>query len=91
MKIIKEFVRNPEYKTNIFAIRTNTYAGSIEHLNNLFNIVKKDFPDLKMSEARVVYYAGRSYARTYGIEFSFPEKVKIPEDYSERNQLEKYY
>ena len=67
-------------------IRTNTYGASVAKMQQLFAVAKQDFPELTEEETRVVQFAGRYYARTYGIEFKVG--ADIPDGYQEIAQLE---
>ena len=69
-------------------IRTDTYVHSLEHILNLFNTARQDFPDLKPKDVKVVQYGGRRYARTFGIEFEKPREIEVPEEYDHIQQLE---
>lgn len=91
MTIIKEFRPPTKNYTARCVIRTNTYAGTLGHLNKLFTVAKEDFPRLDMEDVEVIFYAGRRYARTYGIEFWAEADDKIPSDYRETNELELTY
>jgi hypothetical protein len=82
MEIKKEFCGNT------VVIRTNCYGKSLEFITGLYEEAKKDFPDLQPSDVNVVYYAGKSYARTYGIEFKVAHVVTIPPNYFELRSLE---
>lgn len=66
MKIIKEHFE----ESNRFIIRTNTYARTLSHINNLVSKAKKDFPSLSDEDIMIIVYAGRHYKGTYGIEFT---------------------
>ena len=83
MRIIKEYC--PEAK--LCVIRTDTYAHSYDFIQQLFECAKRDFPELDPKQVEVVEFAGRRYARTYGIEFSVGDKP-IPSEYEEIRQLE---
>lgn len=82
MNIIKE------YTDNHAIIRTTTYAHSLLHFQELFDIAKKDFPNLDSKDVSITKYAGKRYKGTFGIEFTCPLFVKIPDDYVEIDHLE---
>jgi hypothetical protein len=77
-----------EYSTESqkYVIRTDTYAHSVEHIQNMFAEAQKDFPDLQVKDVDVVYYAGQRFSRTFGIEFR--AVGTIPDSYREIHQLE---
>ena len=80
MTIIKEFCL---YSRQCI-IRTDTYAHSLRHFQNLFEIAKKDYPDLKPENVEVIHYAGERYARTFGIEFKPTDETRLSDyDYAE--------
>jgi hypothetical protein len=81
MKIIKEYCE--EVKKCV--IRTNCYGHSFKIIKELVFEARKDFPKLLDDNIEIVQFAGRHYARTYGIEFSVEN---APEDYNRINQLE---
>ena len=87
MSIIKEFCPS----NRMCIVRTNTYAHNLAHLLALFVVAQKDFPGLKEEDVKVVYFAGRRYARTFGIEFKLEEDATSPKDYSEISSLEKTF
>ncbi len=82
MDIIKE------HNENHCVIRSNTYAKSLDYIFDLFGIAKSDFPELKPENVNVVQFAGRRYARTYGIEFEKIEGADVPSEYEQISQLE---
>jgi hypothetical protein len=82
MKIFKEYCE--EVKKCV--IRTNCYGHSLEIINKLVAEARKDFPGLSDDEIEIVQFAGRHYARTYGIEFN--SSKYYPEGYSSISQLE---
>lgn len=63
----KVFIK--ERNGDIHRIRTNTYSHTIKFFNELFALAKADYPDLREENVEVLHFAGRSYARTFGIEF----------------------
>lgn len=83
--LIKEFchARNGDYH---FVIRESSYGSQLVKFLSLFEIAKKDFPDLQSHEVRVVKYGGKKYAKTFGIEFTL--SAQPPEDYKEIAHLE---
>jgi hypothetical protein len=54
---------------------------------NMFEIAKKDFPDLLMTDVKVAHYGGDTISGTFGIEFPVPENVVIPATYKIIDQL----
>lgn len=83
MTIIKECVSRT--KGFHYVIRTNTYANSFEHLNNLVQIARSNFANLKDSSIEVVLYGGSRFKGTMGIEFKRAERHP---DYKDINELE---
>jgi hypothetical protein len=90
MQIIKE-VRLEQQNSDrtipaICVIRTNCYSSQWSFLFKLVAAAKADFPDLQDEMIRVVHFAGRHYAGTFGIEFE-PCSV-VPSDYQAIRELE---
>ena len=83
-KIIKEYCVDP--CVTVCVLRTDTYANGVDHILRLFREAQRDFPDLTASDAKVVMYAGKRYAKTFGIEFEVHDT--IPENYIRIEQLE---
>lgn len=53
----------------------------------LFDIAKKDFPNLEPDDVQVIKYGGIRYAKTYGIEFD-ADQSKITDEYYVKENLE---
>lgn len=85
MNIIKEYCPTSKH----CVIRTNTYGHSLALMQKLFEIARQDFPELDAEQVQVVQFAGRHYAKTYGIEFK--AETNIPKGYDEIAQLEYTY
>jgi len=86
MEIIKEFC------AGIYVIRTNTYGHTWGYFNTLLAEAIKDFPELDNSKVEIVQFAGRRYARTFGIQFVVDKcEEKSNKNYSEISNLEFQY
>lgn len=81
MNIIKEYC--PYAK--IAVIRTNGYGSQLDKFHLFYQEALKDFPNLSLSDIRVVKYGGSYYAKTFGIEFPANHKA---DGYSEISELE---
>ena len=92
---IKEYSREEitatakELSAKRFILRTNTYSHSLGFLNILFVEAKKYFPLLEDHNVEVVKYAGRRYAKTFGIEFS--STADAPGDFNLIDNIELTY
>ncbi len=82
MKIIKEQTKKH------CVIRTDTYGKTLDHLLDLYDLAKNDFPEIEPKDITIVHYAGERYKRTYGLEFKKPDGAKVPDDYQNIQQLE---
>jgi len=67
-------------------VRTLSYGKRLSYLEWLFEMAKKDFPDLKKEDCEIVHYAGQRYKGTMGIEFEPPSEV--PNEYKPISGLE---
>jgi hypothetical protein len=67
--VTKHFYKSTQDCT-IFSIRTNYYASDLEYFLNLFEIAKKDFPELKEEDVKFVHYGGQRIKGIFGLEFS---------------------
>lgn len=83
MQIIKEFC--PKY--NSFILRTQTYAHTLSHFEYLFAVARNDFPGLSKNDVEIIHYGGKTYKRTFGIEFVIYD-IDVPNDYQEISDLE---
>lgn len=81
MKYIKEH----DAYSNRCTIRIRTYASSLKHFLEMAEIAKKDYPTLEDKDIEIVQYGGKSYKRTFGIEFNVQEPT---EDYTKVPYLE---
>jgi len=86
MQIIKEYCKY----ANRAVIRSNSYGSGLSKFEELFEIARKDFPFLKISDVDVVHFAGERYAKTFGIEFNVLS-ASVPSDYIQISQLEYTY
>jgi len=82
-KIIKEVAPN-----NICVVRSLSYGHTMQYIQTLYTEALSDFPDLALDDVRVVHFAGRSYARTFGIEFLAKSNSRVPDSYLPIKQLE---
>lgn len=69
-------------------VRTDTYASTLGHLEMLFAEARNDFPGLVQDRVEIVHYGGRSYARTYGLEFDVEPTQRIPDSYKAVQEVE---
>ena len=67
--VIKHFYKST-LNCTIFSIRTNYYASDLEYFLNLFEIAKKDFPELREEDVKFVHYRGQRIKGIFGLEFS---------------------
>lgn len=75
MKFVKEV------SGNRCAIRADSYNNDLQHISNLFEEAKKDFPQLEPSNVKVVQYGGRHIKRIFGLEFDVPANARVPTTY----------
>ena len=67
----------------VCVIRTNTYAGSLAHIQKLAAIAIEQFPTLESGDIQIEKYGGDRYSRTFGIEFDCPEQLtEAPEGWT---------
>lgn len=65
--IIKEYFEGET--AFVIVIRESSYGSKFDKFERLFSIAKRDFPNLNSQDVEVVHFAGKYYARTFGIEF----------------------
>ena len=75
-----------EEKAKICVVRKNNYDGRLSNLLNMFELAKKDFPDLLPQDVTVQKYGGNTHRRQYGIEFEMHGEV--PAKYKRIHALE---
>ncbi len=76
MEIIKQFRIGDSGQCSML-IRTNTYTSGLQHFLELAAIAMVDFPGLTYRQIQIEQYGGRSFSRTYGIEW---DSAHIPPD-----------
>lgn len=80
LKVIRQVCQHRSLKTNklksrfTFLIRTNCYSSMLDHFLWLLEEAKKDFPELKPEDVEIKEYGGRSFAGTFGIEWTMDRK-----------------
>ncbi len=77
----KQFIKSQVQNESIVRVFTTSYGNSIEHINNLVNEAKKDFPELLDRDIRVVVLCGERYDKVIAIEFN--SETSIPSTYFE--------
>lgn len=83
MRIIKECVGHD------CILREDNYDTSLAKITRLFNEARRDFPQLREAQVRIVFYGGDRYSRTLGIEFTAPvSQGPIPDSYRRRHRHE---
>ena len=63
---------------------TNHYSHDLGTLTGLFDIARRDFPDanLELTDVNPIVFGGRRCYGMWGINFTVPANVKMPEDYT---------
>ena len=95
VKIIRE-VRRPraedggDYQRALCVVRSNCYGSRLDYLLQLAAAAREDFPHLTDEDIEIKHYAGRHYARTFGIEFNVPV-ADVPDSYKEIREVEHTY
>lgn len=95
MQIIKE-IRLPYRKdsdhitTAMCVVRSNCYGCGLDYVQKLAAAARETYPGLRDNQIRIVQFAGKRYARTYGIEFECPEQdvSEPPKGWREISELE---
>jgi len=77
-----------EFGLGCAQIHSNHYECSLEHILNMVNELKKDFPNIKDEDIKIQKYGGNRIKGITFVEVFFTTKVKIPEGYQEITQLE---
>lgn len=92
LRTFKEVVKFDD-GTALITIRKNCYKSGIDFLNEMAEEQRKDFPSVHFlnDKQKVVHFAGRCYAKTWGIEAKIPEGTPIPEGYAECHEPENLY
>jgi len=69
-QVIKEYVpiKGQEQQVRVI-FREDRYGSRLDKFIWLFEEAKRDFSDLQYSDVEIIQYGGRSYKRTFGIEF----------------------
>lgn len=91
MKITKLCVATelPTGKQFRISIYTDVYSKSLQYINILVKIAKRDFPFLNNENIDVIIYGGRYIKHIMGIEFTVSAEVMKPEyNYQEVSSLE---
>ena len=83
-EIIKEFCE----ASSTVVFRSNAYGSQLDKFMEFFEEARKDFPELKESDVRVVHFSGKYYAKTFGIEFKTED---APDSYVRIQHLEYTY
>jgi hypothetical protein len=66
---------------NAYLILTDSYGNTLEHILELFDEAKKDFPALTFSQVSIVILGGRTYNGIYAIYFNAGKGAKKPRSY----------
>ncbi len=69
-------------------IRSNTYYKGIDHIKNMVDAARSDFPHLTDKDIRLVHFGGDRYKGTMGIAFDLPDLLVPPPGYTPINELE---
>ncbi len=83
MNFIREYATEP----SIAIVRTNCYGSSFEFISSMVSELKKDFPELKDEDIKIIQYGGERYSRTFGAEAKVA-KSEVPESYSKQKCVE---
>jgi hypothetical protein len=67
-------------------VSANTGADSFQHITNLFNEARADFPGLKRSDAAVVKYTEGVHRGSVSLEFKAPQTP--PPEYKRVERME---
>lgn len=69
-------------------IHSNIYDSSLEHINNMTEILKKDFPQIKNHEIKIHKFAGQRIKGVTLVEVQLGKSSVVPEGYFEISQIE---
>ena len=58
------------------SIRTRTYNDSLIYILDIWEIIKKDYPDARPESVKVVEYGGDSIRGQRGLEFPINKPIK---------------
>lgn len=81
-----QFIKEQCGRTGV--VRSRCYASTFGYLQKLIELAKEDFPFLKDEDFEVKRYGGIHYKSTFGVEFTIPETVEIPDTYRTIHELE---
>lgn len=70
----------------ICVLRFDHYGSGLDQFMELFRVAEIDFPELRWPDVCIVQFGGRTYKRTFGIEFK--PKANVPEKYERIAKLE---
>ena len=70
-----------------YALYSNTYMHTLEHIMSLFNEASNDFPDLQYEQVDILIYGEGIIKGHMGIEFSMPKSEEIHPDYKQVQRL----
>jgi hypothetical protein len=69
-------------------LRTGSYGSILKRFDDLFTEAQKDFPSLKRDDVEIKQYGGDRIKHIFGIEFTAPKEVTVPDSYERIHQLE---
>jgi len=69
-------------------IHANHYDSSLSHINEMAEILKKDFPNIKAENIKVHKYGGSRVKGITFVEIQLGELTEAPEDYDVISEIE---
>lgn len=87
--IINKYVYIPEGEyPQIAWIVADKYDISVEEINEMFSILKKDFSLASQEQVRVVGLGGSRYKGMISLEYTLPKHEHVPYEYTTCKRME---
>lgn len=87
-QIIKSFRPYNGEQLAMAQIHADHYGNSLEHINNMADMLKEDFPDIKDEDIKIHKYGGARVKGITFVEVQLGNRRETPAGYNEVKDLE---